>query len=511
MEQTEPGSYDNRFINYRPLFEIAVGLIIGIILSGLLDTAGKIIFGSVFAVGGIILFIIRCRRAALFVCAAAAGALALLIASPKYVPKGGYELNGVVVDCSETKSGTEIILNNVNLNDVPFRGRLIFVCNDKNSSSEKYDIPEIGDGIHTHVTAWTPDKAFGLYNEYRVLASKGIGARAKADSFEIISHDNARFLQFLHKIRSAAVEKANEIFEEDGGMIAALTVGERGEIEEERSDIYRVTGTAHLLAISGFHMGVICAAMGLFLPKGRRWLRFAVMGTGMFIYCLIAVFAPGFVRSAIMTTCILFCSALERRPDSLSALSLSAIILLIINPFQIYSVGFQLSFSACFGIIALNKPVSGFVKKIHFPLAAAVSVTLCASAVTGIFQMRYFGTFSPYLLLGNIVAVPAFSLIMITALIVMAIGFILPSAASFLAVIPRGVLFVTEKYLGLISNFPGAVIKFNSPPVIACISVLAAVFLISPYVLRPFNKRLKYALAAIAVFTVSSILSIIGL
>lgn len=506
MEQTEPNRKAERFINYRPLFEIALGLILGIALCGSIKGAGVVIFGSVFAVGGIILFIIKQPRDGLFVFSVAVGALLLLSAAPEIVPRGEYELTGVVSEYAETARGAEITLKNAKLNGKRCKSKIFLKY-----GGNDYEKIEIGDGIFSYAEVYTARAKFGTYDEFRVLASRGIGAKAKTDSLEVVSRNNAPVLKFLHKIRAAAVDKANAVFKEDGGLIAALTVGERSEIGENRSDIYRTTGTAHLLAISGFHMGVICALMGILLPKGRRWLRFAVMGAGMFIYCLVAVFAPGFVRSAVMTSCILLNSALERRSDSLSGLAVAALILLVINPFQLYSVGFQLSFSACLGIILLNRPVSRFLKKIHFPLAQAVSVTLCASLTASIFQMRYFGNFSPYLLLGNIIAVPAFSIILILSVALTAAGFILPSAASFLAVVPRGVLFVTEKYLSLISNLPGAVMPFHSPPVIACVSILAAAFLISPFTLRPLKKRLKYALIAMAVFTISTVLSIIKL
>lgn len=89
--------------------------------------------------------------------------------------------------------------------------------------------------------------------------------------------------------------------------------------------------------------------------------------------------AAGIVRASIMVICALLCRALNRRPDSLNGLAAAAVLILAFEPFQLYSVGFQLSFAACFGLILFSKQFETALASAHIPLAGSVSACLGAA------------------------------------------------------------------------------------------------------------------------------------
>ena len=484
------------------MFEIAIGLMLGIAVHGLMPSDGIIILGIVLIISCSALAFFKQTRPAFISGAILIGILLASINMPTQVRAGDYDISGTVTDFCYDDGKTELTLSNATLDGNKINKKLLLITDGECEVS-------IGDRINADAYAKNPDKVFENYNERNYYLSIGIGVKAYADEVKVLSHNNAPIIQFLHGIRAGIVEKANEIFGADGELMSALVVGERRELAETRTEVYRSTGTAHLLAISGFHMGVIVAALGTIIPKGRRKLRTIVIGLSMFFYCTISVYAPGLVRSAIMTFCMLLCSSMERRHDSLSALALAAVLILAVNPYHLYSIGFQLSLSACFGIILLNKPILNTLKRIHMPFAPMIAVTTSATLATMMFQMRYFGTFSTYAVLGNIIAVPAFTLILMSGVTLISLGFVFPQAAVLLAYIPRAILFVMERILALLSELPLASIGFQAPSALSCVLFLLVLFAVSEYVLRPIGKRIELALIAVLLFTSSVIMSII--
>lgn len=246
------------------------------------------------------------------------------------------------------------------------------------------------------------------------------------DEISVVSKHNLPVREALTSVRSSIVRHIGRIFGTDAGIVSALIVGDKTALQSDRTEAYRATGTAHLLAISGFHTGIIAAILGLFVPKRKRWLRTAFVGIGLIMYCCIAVYAAGIVRASIMVICALLCRALNRRADSLNGLAAAAVLILAFEPFQLYSVGFQLSFAACFGLILFSKQFETALASAHIPLAGSVSACLGASIATAPFQAAYFGCLPLYFVAGNLIAVPLFSLVMVLCIAILIIGIPFP-------------------------------------------------------------------------------------
>ena len=212
-----------------------------------------------------------------------------------------------------------------------------------------------------------------------------------------------------------------------------------------------------------------------------------------------------------MTVCLLASGALERRPDTLSSLSLASILILAFNPFQLYSVGFRFSFSAVFGIALFSGSLRRAANSVRIPkkLASAASVCIAATIGTLMLQLRYYSSFTPYSVIANLIAVPAFSAVVMLGAASVIIAFISPAAAQYFAILPRSVLFVTEKLLGAVSKLPLASIEFKPPSSAACLIYLVLIFILSEYFLRPKRKRLEFAVPLIILFTFAYVLGII--
>ncbi len=499
-----PQQNNNRIANYRPAFVFAIGVMLGIAACGMFENTGAYLLAVLFAVIGGILLIFKHYRFAAFALALLIGLIAAFIAKPKSFQRGSYLVSGIVMDTRQKDESTVLVLDRCTLNGEKYNKRIEL-------SSEQGAAFAVGDAVSAFGDCRMLYSRAARYSENSSKLSAGIGCIASAGELHVLSSHNAPLNEFVLGIRSKIDQKIHAVFGEDAGVFSALIIGVKDEVGEERYSVFRTAGAAHLLAISGLHMSVIVSAVSVFLPKWRRVLKAVVLGLFMFAYCTVAAYAPGLVRAAIMTFLMLLADCFGRQRDSLSALSVAALLILAFNPYQLYSIGFQLSFSACFGLNLLTRSISGTLTRIKLPtkLAQPAAVSLSATAGTLPFQMLYFNSFAPYSLIANLVAVPLFSVIVVLGFAVTLFSFIWQAGAGFAAIVPRAVLFCAESFLGLIGKLPFANTEFASPSVYCCILWMLMLFAASEYMLRPRGKRFLYAACLCALFTTLYIVGII--
>ena len=204
-------------------------------------------------------------------------------------------------------------------------------------------------------------------------------------------------------------------------VLAALTVGYKEELSEDIRETYSVSGASHVLALSGLHIGFLYMMLLFFLKWlpgnafGVRLFRAVVIITALWGFAFFTGLSPSVVRSVIMFS-LLALSVLSRRTGiSLNTLALTACIMLVVHPFWLFDVGFQLSFSAVAAILLLypwlfrQLPVgNSLLKKVW----ALMSVSLAAQIGTAPLVLLYFSRFPTHFLLTNLLVIPLVSGIM---------------------------------------------------------------------------------------------------
>lgn len=219
-------------------------------------------------------------------------------------------------------------------------------------------------------------------------------------------------------------------------FLKGIILADRTEIDSEVAQDFNKSGLVHFLAISGTHIVVIFGLFYFlcmyFLPLKLR--KYVIISSLIFIWLFAAFigFGNSVVRSCIMLTVYFIYVLLQRKPDLLHSLALSAFIILILDTQQIFDVGFQLSFMAVLGIFWLNQPIlkyfpkqDNYLKKILFN---TISISISAQLATLPLVLYYFHQFSFISILANFIIVPfseviiVFSFLM-TALIAFKIDF----------------------------------------------------------------------------------------
>ena len=197
-------------------------------------------------------------------------------------------------------------------------------------------------------------------------------------------------------------------------VVSALTIGEKTDLTPELKAMYSAAGVSHVLALSGLHVGILsCILLWLFYPltylkHGRKILPFLVVCL-LWFFAFISGLSSSVVRAVVMYslyTLASFCS--EERFSGMHSLVLAAFLMLIYNPFFLFDISFQLSFTAVFSILAFYPLFSRWLCIKNCVLRYVwntLSLSVSAQLGTLPFILYYFGSFPTYFLLANLVVV----------------------------------------------------------------------------------------------------------
>ncbi|HEV8283563.1 MAG TPA: ComEC/Rec2 family competence protein [Chitinophagaceae bacterium] len=220
--------------------------------------------------------------------------------------------------------------------------------------------------------------------------------------------------------------------EKEQGLAEALLIGYKDDLDKNLVQSYTNTGVVHVIAISGLHLGLIYwLLIQLLKPLRKRkiskWLTPFVIITGLWLFTLLAGGQPSVLRSAVMFTCIVLAEGFSRKTSIYNTLALSAFILLCINPFWLWDVGFQLSYAAVLSIVIFMKPIYSWFyirnKALDF-IWKMNAVSIAAQLLTTPFSIYHFHQFPNFFLFTNFLVVPISSVIVLGEIFLCAISFI---------------------------------------------------------------------------------------
>ena len=253
-----------------------------------------------------------------------------------------------------------------------------------------------------------PARNAGEFDYRLYYRSRHICCRMSAKKAEITDRSADPLKAAAYSFRERAREALKQFCtEKDAGLLSAVLLGDKTQMDEEINDLYQKNGIAHLLAVSGLHVSLI--GMGLYRLLRRLGLGFGWAGVWsgglLFLYGTMTGFGPSVFRACLMLACSFAASYLGRTYDLLSAMSLAAICLSLENPFVIFTGAFQLSFGAVFAIGWAGKELSdGLECKKEWE--NALSVSLAIQLVTGPIVLYHFFEYPLYGIFLNFLVIP---------------------------------------------------------------------------------------------------------
>lgn len=264
------------------------------------------------------------------------------------------------------------------------------------------------------------------------LSTKDIhhSIRINEHSIKWIDHNRWQLMDKADKIRSICNDKIKTYIsaKQNYGVAEALLLGYKYDIDTDINQVFARTGTLHVLAVSGMHVGLIYGLLlwlcGFIGTKGyKKLIRFLLLLIGIWGYALLSGLGASILRATVMFSFMSLAQLTERKTQSFNLLAASAFFLFLNEPLCLFDPGFQLSYSAVTGIIFLYpilRPFCQFNNKIGTYIAELLALTIAAQIFTLPFSLFYFGQFPNLFLVANLVIIPL-STILIFGLIALAI------------------------------------------------------------------------------------------
>lgn len=340
-----------------------------------------------------------------------------------------------------------------------------------------------------------PPRNPGAFHYKRYMYYKGIHGILQPESFSALSIQSPPTLHFRYLLDGLQRKFASTVDSlypaPSNSMIKGLLLGMRDEIPTEITETYSKLGLIHVLAISGLHMAVL---IGGLLKLGEwagltRETRMVVGMTFIPMYVILVGAAPSVVRAGMMAFAVLLGFYLQRSRDSLNLLGAACILMLAYNPYQIWDVGFQLSFVVTWGLLVLTPVLTEQMQRLFPWLRSLLAVSLSAQLASLPIILFYFNQIHLLSLLINLLFVPLFSLFIIPfGFLSLIFGFFHPSLSFLLAGSITSLLGWIYPVLEWVTEIDSLRFYFSSPP-LWWIFIYYIVFSLLPIVIRK-NKRI---------------------
>ena len=306
------------------------------------------------------------------------------------------------------------------------------------------------------VTFTSKLQEFKQNDDYELsMLGQGVGYSTYVSTKDLLIKSGSLSLKdAIHEeVKSVLRDNLNQ---DNADICFAILFGQKQGLSDNISNMFSYAGISHILAVSGLHIGVLVTIIWFAIDKLKinKYVKVALLSIILIFYCYLCSFSPSVLRASLMAIILALCRTFFWQYDSLSSLSLSGIIILLINPMSIFSISFQLSFMCIFAIISFAPSIKRLFQKIRFPKVFNESLSMSIAVNIAIIPicMNSFAEVSLLGVIANIFILPIFSVTyillfvgVIIVLIVKPLGFILGLPNLFLHIIK-----VIASYIGMI-------------------------------------------------------------
>ena len=290
---------------------------------------------------------------------------------------------------------------------------------------DSMNMPQIGDMLLVQTKVERGD-TLGDFDYGKYLRMQGIvgSCWAPRRNWQVVGHQpieglRAKAEQCQRWLHQRYIKMG--VHEPELGILSALTLGYREELDKDIQQSFSASGAMHILAVSGLHTGIVWGMIVWILTLGglakplheqRVWQSTLILLTlwALWGYAFITGLSPSVMRSALMVTVVEVGWLFRRNSNSINNLSAAAVIILFINPLALWSVSFQLSFAAVTAIILVAQRMQQRViihGKVWQYIGGLLIVSVAAQIGTLPLTLHYFGQTSNYFALTNLVVIPA--------------------------------------------------------------------------------------------------------
>ncbi|MBR2971182.1 MAG: ComEC/Rec2 family competence protein [Clostridia bacterium] len=424
-------------VNFRS-FIVSMVILIALVLSCLLALnipwLGFLLLSIVVAVPVTVAFIIK-KKVPLYKFVTLIMAVALCVVSAiiffvtvnAWIPDGietkEYTVKGLIEDNYVADYRRVVVLKDLQLDGEAVGGKMKVMIDD---NLKVFTLVPVGDTLEFSAKVTVSELVSGFT----------VNASALRNNIRYYAHTSTSEVK-IAKGEMSALDKVNvfvknrltECMGNTYGVVAyGILTGDKNEISASVRESFSAAGIAHILAVSGLHIGFLMLLITFLLSKLKtpRLANFGINTVVLLLYCLFAGFTPSVVRASIMFLIGNLATLLGEERDGFNALGLAATAILTFSPFMLFDAGFIMSVGAVFGIFNFAPVITEALTKIKIPSKIASAVSVATSAQLGILPacIIFFGNLQLYSVLINVILMPLMSVVFIAIFVALIVSLI---------------------------------------------------------------------------------------
>lgn len=274
------------------------------------------------------------------------------------------------------------------------------------------------------------------FNYHAYLKNRKVVNHIKTDynSVELLKENSSSLKKMATGFRQKIIQNLNNsgLSENQVALTSALLLGQKKELDTDIYDDFTSAGVVHILAVSGLHVGIILIILNFVLNpleqvKGGKYFKYALSVSCIWLFALLVGFSPSVIRAATMFTFLNAGLIFNRKASTINMLCLSALVMLIYDPYFIFSVGFQMSYLAVLGIISFQPLLKRkfYIKNwLGRKLFDVLLVSFCAQVGVLPLSIFYFHQFPGLFLLANLLIIPWLFILLSFGIVVIIASFV---------------------------------------------------------------------------------------
>lgn len=317
---------------------------------------------------------------------------------------------------------------------------------------------------------------------------------------------------FAYRLRNKLlyVLSENGLHGDKHAVASAILLGYDDNLPKDLRKGYVAAGAMHILCVSGLHVGIVFLIFDFllgFLKRGiiSRTAKTLLLLAAVWAYAMITGLAPSIMRAALMISFVLIGRLIKRKGNVINTLAASAFVLLLIEPMNLFHLGFQLSYSAVLGIVLFYKPIADlwYIKQKFLGYFWEITaVSFAAQIGTAPLAVFYFNQFPVYFWLSNLVLVPLSFLIIVFGMAVLGLSFI-PFLARLAGVLTSGMLYILNSTVLWVEHLPGSTLQHITLGMTE-VMLIYSIVLILLFMFQPGQKKTLLPLTVVFVLLCSS-------
>lgn len=301
----------------------------------------------------------------------------------------------------------------------------------------------------------------------------------------------SNFKLLIHKIREKLKQNIQKLLtKETYALGIGILIGDNSRIDEKIVEDFKNSNLSHMLAVSGAHINYVVLTVSILFTKKRAGIKAQRVVTIMMMlfFMELTQMTSSVVRAGISCIIYMLASLLYRKADVINAMAISTLLILLNNPFNLFNIGFQLSYAGTLGIILFCKLIDIPIKnKLLKYLKDSIIISLSANIFIIPIMMYQFNTISLTFILSNLLAGPLLGISIILEIIVLLISFISINIAAIPAKVLNILLILIINIANWFSNIEISKIYVITPQII---SIVAYYLICAAIILKQKNRKI---------------------